>query len=86
MKGAGLDGIEVNYTYAQNRGHYGASSSEVATLVAHFGALAAELELLATGGSDYHGTAKPGILPGQAGLTMDEWQALAAEVGWEQVG
>jgi predicted metal-dependent phosphoesterase TrpH len=84
MKETGLDGLEVNYTYAQNRGHYGASAAEVAALVAHFGALAERLGLLPTGGSDYHGTSKPGILPGQAGLTMTEWQMLAARLGWEQ--
>jgi predicted metal-dependent phosphoesterase TrpH len=86
MKQAGLDGLEVNYTYAQNRGHYGASPHEVAALVAHFGALAEELRLLPTGGSDYHGTSKPGILPGQAGLTLAQWQALASQVGWGQDG
>ena len=84
MRDAGLDGIEVSYTYAQNRGHFDASPAEVDALVAHFGALAAELGLLQTGGSDYHGTAKPGILPGQAGLTLTAWHALAAQMGWEQ--
>jgi predicted metal-dependent phosphoesterase TrpH len=84
MRDAGLDGLEVNYTYAQNRGHFGASPAQVAALIAHFGALAHALGLLQTGGSDYHGTAKPGILPGQAGLTMQEWQALATRFGWEQ--
>ncbi|HXF63995.1 MAG TPA: PHP domain-containing protein [Caldilineaceae bacterium] len=79
----GLDGLEVRYTYAQNRGHRGATASAVAALVAHFAGLADELRLLKTGGSDYHGAAKPGILPGQAGLTMDEWAALAATAGWE---
>jgi predicted metal-dependent phosphoesterase TrpH len=83
MRDAGLDGIEVNYTYAQNRGHFGASRPEVAALVAHFGALAGELGLLQTGGSDYHGMSKPGILPGQAGLTLDAWHLLAAQMGWE---
>ena len=84
LKEAGLDGIEVNYTYAQNRGHYGESPEQVGALIAHFGALADELGLLQTGGSDYHGTSKPGILPGQAGLTMEAWQTLAAQRGWEQ--
>lgn len=84
MKAAGLDGLEVNYTYAQNRGHFGESPAEVAALVAHFGALAEEVGLLQTGGSDYHGTSKPGILPGQAGLTMEEWHLLAAQMGWER--
>lgn len=84
MQAAGLDGIEVNYTYAQNRGHFGESPSQVAALIAHFRALADELGLLQTGGSDYHGTAKPGILPGQAGLTLEAWHVLAARMGWEQ--
>jgi hypothetical protein len=56
----------------------------VTALIDHFGALAKRLGLLLTGGSDYHGTSKPGILPGQAGLTLAEWQALATQVGWEQ--
>lgn len=84
MRDAGLDGIEVNYTYAQNRGHFDESPSQVAALIAHFGALADTLGLLQTGGSDYHGTSKPGILPGQAGLTMEAWLTLAAQMGWEQ--
>jgi predicted metal-dependent phosphoesterase TrpH len=76
----GLDGLEIRYTYAQNRGHYQASPSAVAALINHFDALANELDLLKTGGSDYHGTAKPGILPGQAGLTLSEWDKLYASV------
>jgi predicted metal-dependent phosphoesterase TrpH len=84
MHEAGLDGIEVPYTYAQNRGHYDASEAEVDALIAHFGALAERFGLLQTGGSDYHGTSKPGILPGQAGLTMAEFLALADQVGWER--
>lgn len=73
---AGLDGLEINYTYAQNRGHRGASPAEVAALIAHFDSLADECGLLKTGGSDYHGRTKPGITIGQAGLTREEWQAL----------
>jgi 3',5'-nucleoside bisphosphate phosphatase len=84
MQQAGLDGIEVNYTYAQNRGHFGESASEVAAIIQHFGALADTLGLLQTGGSDYHGTSKPGILPGQVGLTWEAWEALASRLGWEQ--
>lgn len=84
MKAVGLDGIEVNYTYAQNRGHFGASANEVAALIAHFDALADKLGLFKSGGSDYHGASKPGILPGQAGLRWTEWQDLASQQGWEQ--
>ena len=71
---AGLDGLEVNYTYAQNRGHYGASATEVTALIDHFSSLASRYGLLKTGGSDYHGTTKPGIMPGLAGLTLDQFR------------
>ncbi|MCX6049908.1 MAG: hypothetical protein NT075_32825 [Chloroflexi bacterium] len=74
---SGLDGLEIRYTYAQNRGHYTASATTVANLISYFDELADQLDLLKTGGSDYHGTVKPGILPGQAGLTLSEWQILS---------
>jgi predicted metal-dependent phosphoesterase TrpH len=83
LAAAGLDGIEVHYPYALNRGHYGASADAVAALVAHFRQVAAAHGLLVTGGSDYHGTVKPGILPGMAGLTAQEWDTLAARCGWQ---
>lgn len=79
---AGLDGIEVRYTYAQNRGNYGASRSAVSAIIDHYDALADECDLLKTGGSDYHGATKPGIEPGQAGLTMKEWHQLCDRLGW----
>ena len=82
MVDIGLDGIEVRYTYAQNRGHRGANEAAVNQVIAHFDALADENGLLKTGGSDYHGATKPGILPGQAGLTMVEWTDLCERVGW----
>lgn len=82
LTAAGLDGIEVRYPYAHNRGHFGASAQEVAALVAHFHTLAVQHDLLITGGSDYHGQAKPGITPGMAGLTWSEWETLAARCGW----
>ncbi|MCC6166468.1 MAG: PHP domain-containing protein [Caldilineaceae bacterium] len=82
MQAMGLDGLEVRYTYAQNRGHRGASAAQVTQVVAHFRTLAQELDLIQTGGSDYHGTAKPGITPGMAGVSLAEWTALAARLGW----
>uniref|UniRef100_A0A7C1FK57 PHP domain-containing protein n=1 Tax=Caldilinea aerophila TaxID=133453 RepID=A0A7C1FK57_9CHLR len=79
---AGLDGVEVRYPYALNRGHYGAGASTVMALIAHFQRFATEHNLLITGGSDYHGAVKPGITPGMAGLTWEEWETLAARCGW----
>ena len=73
---AGLDGLEVHYTYAQNRGHKGADAAHVAAVIAHFDRLADSYGLQKTGGSDYHGTTKPGIEPGQAGLTHSQWNRL----------
>ncbi len=73
---AGLDGLEVRYTYGQNRGHKGASPAAVAQVVSHFDALADACGLFKTGGSDYHGTTKPGIEIGQAGLTEREWEIV----------
>lgn len=78
----GLDGIEVRYPYALNRGHFGADAATVMALVAHFRRLAEAHHLLVTGGSDYHGVAKPGIIPGMAGLTQTEWDSLSARCGW----
>ncbi len=82
LAAAGLDGVEVRYPYALNRGHFGADAATVISLVAHFRKLAEEHTLLVTGGSDYHGAAKPGIAPGMAGLTYPEWEALANRCGW----
>jgi predicted metal-dependent phosphoesterase TrpH len=86
LAAAGLDGIEVRYPYAHNRGHFGADAREVAALVAHFHDLAEQHDLLITGGSDYHGQAKPGITPGMDGLTWPEWETLAARCGWPSSG
>ncbi len=80
LRQAGLDGLEIRYTYAHNRGHHNAPSTEVTALIEHFAALADELKLLKTGGSDYHGATKPGILPGDAGLTLAEWNALQTQI------
>lgn len=82
LAGQGLDGIEVRYPYAFNRGNYGANAAQVDALVARFTDLARAHDLRVTGGSDYHGTAKPGIEPGNAGLTWHEWEALAERSGW----
>jgi predicted metal-dependent phosphoesterase TrpH len=79
---AGLDGIEVRYPYALNRGHFGADAATVMALITHFRRLAEKHHLLVTGGSDYHGATKPGILPGMTGLTEAEWDVLATQCGW----
>lgn len=84
LAAAGLDGLEVRYPYALNRGHYGVDASTVMALITHFHHLAEEHNLLITGGSDYHGSVKPGIAPGMAGLTWEEWETLAGRCGWTE--
>lgn len=69
---AGIQGLEVAYTYDKNRPHYGASPQQVAALIARFSALADSLGLLKTGGSDFHGAGKD-IALGEQGLTPEEF-------------
>ena len=51
-----------------------APAPQVDALITYFAELARAHGLLVTGGSDYHGTAKPGIAAGQRRLTWAEWK------------
>ncbi|MGM0602678.1 MAG: PHP domain-containing protein [Bacillota bacterium] len=64
LKKAGLKGIEV----------YQSKHDEVNTL--RYKKIAEELNLLVTGGSDYHGDNSPGILPGEWGIDYDDYKKL----------
>jgi len=64
LKEAGLKGIEV----------YQSKHDEVNTL--RYKKIAEELNLIKTGGSDYHGDNSPGILPGEWGIDYDDYQKL----------
>ena len=72
---AGLDGLEVQYPYAEE----GRDSTD--RPIACFAALAARFDLFQTGGSDYHGERKPNRL-GEAGLEVEQWQRLRDLNGW----
>jgi len=76
----GLRGIEVNYTYDKNRRHFGVSKAELHTLIRRFDALADELGLLKTGGSDFHGDRKP-IELGEMGLVYKDYLRFKAACG-----
>lgn len=65
----GLDGIEV--MHPKNRGH---RRDELL-------ALAYRLDLLATGGSDWHGDAGGGMEPGTERVPMEWMEAIAARCG-----
>jgi predicted metal-dependent phosphoesterase TrpH len=83
-RAAGLDGVEVYYPYNQGQ-HLSGSRSR---WIARIDALADELGLLKTGGSDFHGRRHDIIQPGDMGLTTEQyaafkqgWQALRAVAG-----
>jgi len=68
LKAAGLGGIEVYY------------SEHTHEMQREFAALAKDLDLVATGGSDYHGTMSPGVHMGRgsSGLKVPDhvWDAI----------
>jgi predicted metal-dependent phosphoesterase TrpH len=68
----GLRGIEVNYPYDKTRRHAGIAKPELQRLIRRFDALADELGLLKTGGSDFHGDHKP-IEMGEMGLAYEDY-------------
>ena len=73
----GVQGLEIAYPYNKNRPHYGLALAEVQALIAHFAALADELGLVKSGGSDFHGKGKD-IALGERGMTWAEFQELRA--------
>jgi 3',5'-nucleoside bisphosphate phosphatase len=66
LAAAGLDALEVYH------------SDHDATAVERYRGMAHALDLLITGGSDFHGDPARGIAPGAATLPDDEWQRLRA--------
>ena len=74
LKDAGMVGLEV---------HYGEFSESEIDMLAN---IAAELDLIPCGGSDYHASGKPGeIIPGEAGPPMSTVEALRAKKGVARV-
>lgn len=71
----GVQGLEIAYTYNKNRPHYGLAPADMQALMARFEALADELGLAKTGGSDFHGEGKD-IELGEMGLSYVEFQEL----------
>ena len=63
---AGLDAIEVYH------------SDHDATAVDRYRTMARELDLLVTGGSDFHGDPARDVRPGSATLPAEDWQRLRA--------
>ena len=68
---AGIKGIEIEYTYAKNRPFYGTEKASWAQdfLPDYYRKLADNLNLIKSGGSDYHG-GKKGIEIGEARVPL----------------
>jgi predicted metal-dependent phosphoesterase TrpH len=66
LRDAGLDAIEVYH------------SDHGVTEIARYGDLARRLNLLASGGSDFHGDPSHGLTPGGATLPAADWERLSA--------
>jgi predicted metal-dependent phosphoesterase TrpH len=76
-KTAGVEGVEVYYPYNQGRHPSGNRSRWIARI----DALADELGLLKSGGSDFHGRPHDIIQPGDMGLTKEQYAAF--KQGWQ---
>jgi predicted metal-dependent phosphoesterase TrpH len=64
LKEVGLKGVEVYQTKHNKK------------ITKRYKKIAEELQLLITGGSDYHGENSPGILPGDTGMNQEEFDQL----------
>lgn len=82
--GAGVRGLEVYYPYDKNRPYHNdeplITKGQLRELWSHYEGLAAELGLVATGGTDFHGAPKPQIEVGEVEVpyrVLDDLKALA---------
>ncbi len=75
VRALGVEGLEVWYPYNKTRVCVDCSEAEFEALIAHFEALADELGMVKTGGSDFHGLHKP-IALGEQGITWAHYLAL----------
>lgn len=69
---AGIQGLEVYYPYASPNG----AGDPAERVIARFEALADELGLLKTGGTDFHGRPGEIRLPGDAGLSPAQFDLI----------
>jgi predicted metal-dependent phosphoesterase TrpH len=74
----GLEGVEVYYPYNQGSRATGGSK-----WIARIDALANELNLLKTGGTDFHGRLQEVVQLGDMGLTAEQYAAL--KHGWQSL-
>lgn len=78
-KADGIEGVEVYYPY--DKGHRPAG--EASRWIGRVEALARELKLLSTGGTDFHGRAHDQVELGDMGLTLAQYNSLKR--GWQNL-
>jgi predicted metal-dependent phosphoesterase TrpH len=71
LRDAGLDAIEVFH------------SDHAPEVSERYRAMASTLDLLMTGGSDYHGDPAHGLAPGSVTLPANEWQRIIDRMRWK---
>lgn len=74
----GAAGTEGRYPYDKNRPHFSMEQDALEDYIASIIALAREMDMLVTGGSDYHGERKA-IALGEQGLTLEEYARLCVQ-------
>ncbi len=77
----GIEGVEVFYPYQQ--GHRAAPNSPGSDWISRIAALADELGLLKTGGTDFHGRANDQVDLGDVGLTEEDFTVF--KQGWQRL-
>jgi predicted metal-dependent phosphoesterase TrpH len=82
--GAGVKGLEVFYPYDKNRPYHNdeplITKSQLRELWTHYERLATELGLIATGGTDFHGSSKPQIDVGEVEIPYSVLERVKALV------
>jgi predicted metal-dependent phosphoesterase TrpH len=83
---AGVIGLETIYTYHCNKPYYRSADDTISApqldrLIEHYETLAAQLGMIRTGGSDYHGDSKPQIALGELHVPYDYYEKLRQAAG-----
>jgi predicted metal-dependent phosphoesterase TrpH len=83
---AGVSALETIYTYHCNKPYFGPAGETISApqldrLIEHYEALALQLGMIKTGGSDYHGASKPQIALGELHVPYTYYENLRQAAG-----
>jgi predicted metal-dependent phosphoesterase TrpH len=84
---AGVVCLETVYTYHRNKPYYRSAAEtinadQLRTIIDHYESLAERFGMVKTGGSDYHGTAKPQIALGDVPVPYRYYENLRLAAKW----